>query len=155
VAAELDPRTRGARLDEALGVCKRLWSERSVEHKGEFYSFPAVMFEPKPVQKPHPPLLVGGESDAALRRAARHGDGWYGLGHTPDAVGETLARVDRALAAEGRGRAGFSITVGGSVGSRDERRRWEDAGVTRVVCTPWRRTAEALDALRRLADAAL
>jgi alkanesulfonate monooxygenase SsuD/methylene tetrahydromethanopterin reductase-like flavin-dependent oxidoreductase (luciferase family) len=100
-------------------------------------------------------MLSGAESHAPLARAARHGDGWYGLGHTPDGVGKTLARVDAALAAEGRGRAGFAIAVGGSVASRDERRRWEDAGVTRVVCTPWRRTAEALDALRRLADAAL
>jgi alkanesulfonate monooxygenase SsuD/methylene tetrahydromethanopterin reductase-like flavin-dependent oxidoreductase (luciferase family) len=126
-----------------------------VEHQGGFYSFQPVMFEPKPVQQPHPPLLVGGESDAALRRAARHGTGWYGLGHTPDRVGATLARVRAALAAEGRSGTGFSISVGGSVGSRDERKRWEDAGVDRVVCTPWKRTAEALDALRRLADAAL
>jgi probable F420-dependent oxidoreductase len=155
IAAGLDPRTRGARLDEALGICKRLWRERSVEHKGEFYEFPAVMFEPKPVQQPHPPLLVGGESDAALRRAARHADGWYGLGHTPEGVGETLARVRRALAAEGRSAGDFALTVGGGIGSRDDLRRWQDAGVTRVVCTPWRRTSEALEALRRLAEVAL
>jgi probable F420-dependent oxidoreductase len=155
LAAGLDPRTRGARLDEALAVCKRLWSERVVEHKGEFYAFAPVMFEPKPLQQPHPPLSIGGESDAALRRAARLADGWYGLGHTPEGVGKIVSRVGAALAAEGRGSAGFAITVGGSIGSRDELRRWQDAGVTRVVCTPWRRSAEALDALRRLAEAAL
>jgi len=155
LAAGLDPATRGARLDEAIGICKRLWREREIEHKGRFYEFAPVMFEPKPVQEPHPPLLVGGESDAALRRAARHGTGWYGLGHTPEGVGAMCARIDAALAREGRGRAGFTLTVGGAVGSREERRRWEDAGIDRVVCTPWKRSSEALDALRRLADAAL
>jgi probable F420-dependent oxidoreductase len=155
LAAGLDPRTRGRRLDEAIGICKRLWTERTVEHKGEFYDFAPVMFEPKPVQRPHPPLLVGGESDAALRRAARHADGWYGLGHTPEGVGDAVARMRTALAAEGRQTAGFSITVGGSIGSRADLRRFEDAGVTRVVCTPWRRGEPPQDALRRLADAAL
>jgi probable F420-dependent oxidoreductase len=154
-AAGLDPATRGARLDEAIAICKRLWSEREIEHKGRFYEFQPVMFEPKPVQQPHPPLLVGGESNAALRRAARHGNGWYGLGHTPEGVGSILARIDAALEREGRPRSGFVRTVGGAIGSREERKRWEEAGVDRVVCTPWRRSSEALDALRRLADAAL
>ena len=75
-AAGLDPSTRGRRLDEALAVCKRLWSEEVVEHHGEFFDFEPVMFEPKPVQKPWPPIHVGGESEAALRRAARDADGW-------------------------------------------------------------------------------
>ena len=73
IAAGVDPATRGRRLDEALCVVKRLWSEPVVEHHGEFYDFGPVAFEPKPVQKPWPRLHVGGESDAALapRRAAR------------------------------------------------------------------------------------
>ncbi|UCE84844.1 MAG: TIGR03619 family F420-dependent LLM class oxidoreductase, partial [Deltaproteobacteria bacterium] len=75
-AAGLDPRTRGRRLDEAIEVCKRLWTEETIEHRGEFFSFDPVMFEPKPIQKPWPPLHIGGESEAALRRAARLGDGW-------------------------------------------------------------------------------
>ena len=70
-AAELDPRTRGRRLDEALAVCKRLWTEEVVAHDGDYYAFDEVMFEPKPVQRPHPPIHAGGESEAALRRAAR------------------------------------------------------------------------------------
>ena len=68
-AAGLDPRTRGRRLDEALAVCQRLWSEPQVEHHGEFYDFAPVAFEPKPLQKPWPGIHVGGESLAALRRA--------------------------------------------------------------------------------------
>jgi probable F420-dependent oxidoreductase len=82
VAAGLDFRTRGRRVDEALAVCKRLWTEAEVEHHGEFFDFDAVAFEPKPVQRPWPPVLVGGESSAALRRAALAADGWIGMGHT-------------------------------------------------------------------------
>ena len=89
---ELDFSTRGRRVDEAIEVCRRLWSEATVTHHGEFFSFDEVVFEPKPVQQPGPPILVGGESKAALRRAARLGDGWLGMGHTF----ETAAERDRA-----------------------------------------------------------
>lgn len=85
-AAGLDPKTRGRRLDEAIEVCKRLWTDDVIEHHGEFYDFGPVMFEPKPVQDPHPPLVIGGESDRALRRAARSCDGWIGMSHTPETV---------------------------------------------------------------------
>ena len=65
-AAGIEFRSRGRRLDEALLVCKRLWSEEVVEHHGEFFSFGPVCFEPKPVQRPWPPLLIGGESMPAV-----------------------------------------------------------------------------------------
>ncbi|MEZ5206019.1 MAG: TIGR03619 family F420-dependent LLM class oxidoreductase [Acidimicrobiales bacterium] len=61
-AVGLDPSTRGRRLDEAIAVCRRLWTEDVVEHHGEFFDFAPVMFEPKPIQAPHPPIVVGGES---------------------------------------------------------------------------------------------
>jgi len=78
-AAGLDPSSRGRRLDEALAICKRLWSEEFVEVHGEFFDFAPVCFEPKPLQRPWPPLHAGGESPRALRRAAMHCDGWIGL----------------------------------------------------------------------------
>ena len=56
---------------------------------------------PKPVQQPHPPIHVGGESNAALRRAARHGDGWYSFNRLPDALDEPLARLDALLGRRG------------------------------------------------------
>jgi probable F420-dependent oxidoreductase len=102
VAAGLDPGTRGRRLDEALGVVKRLWSEPVVEHHGEFYDFGPVAFEPKPVQKPWPKIHVGGESDAALRRAARHGDGWLGVWCSASRYAKALERIDEEAAAAGR-----------------------------------------------------
>lgn len=151
-AAGFDPATRGRRLDEALAVCKRLWTEKSVEHRGEFYAFGPVMFEPKPVQKPYPPILVGGESGRALLRAARAGDGWVGLNHTLESCREPIARL-RALRAEaGRGDEPFEVVCGGTVASRDDLARWEEAGVTRLVVAPWSRSKQALEGLRRFAD---
>jgi probable F420-dependent oxidoreductase len=152
-AAGLDPRTRGRRLDEALEVCRRLWSEEVVEHHGLFFDFAPVMFEPKPVQKPWPPVHVGGESDAALRRAARH-DGWYGLAHTPESAAARVVRL-RALRAElGRADERFEVTVSSALRERDDLGRWQDAGVDRLVASPWRRSRECIEGLRRYADLA-
>ena len=151
-AAGFDPRTRGRRLDEVLSVCKRLWTEEVVEHHGEFYDFGPVMFEPKPVQKPYPPILVGGESDAALRRAAFHADGWIGLGNTIESVKDRIAKL-RSLRQEcGRGDEPFQLICGGPVESRDDVKRWEDTGITRLIVAPWSRSRESLDGLRRFAD---
>jgi probable F420-dependent oxidoreductase len=152
VAAELDFRTRGRRVDEALAVCKRLWTEDQVAHEGEFFHFDAVAFEPKPVQRPWPPILVGGESDAALRRAARAGDGWIGMSHTFESAAVSIERL-RALRDEA-GRAGerFEVCLGGQVESAADVARWEELGVTRLVISPWRRSPEAVDGIRAFAD---
>ena len=69
---------RASRTDESLQVIKRLWTEPSVTHEGKYYKFSDFPLEPKPVQKPHPPIWIGGSSDAALRRTVRIGDGWAG-----------------------------------------------------------------------------
>jgi probable F420-dependent oxidoreductase len=71
---------RGAVTDEWVTIFKKLWSEGPVEHQGKFYSFGPVRCEPLPVQKPHPPIWVGGHSVPALRRTARYADGWHPLG---------------------------------------------------------------------------
>lgn len=154
-AVGLDFRTRGRRVDEALAVCTRLWSEREVEHRGEFFSFPSVMFEPKPVQRPWPPIHVGGESDAALRRAARLGDGWIGISHTPETVTASVERLRRLREDAGRGEARFEVSVGGPVATRDDVSRWADAGVDRLVVAPWDRSADAVEGMRRFADEVL
>ncbi len=150
-AAGLDPRTRGRRLDEALEVCKRLWSEEVVEHHGEFFDFAPVMFERKPEQRPWPRIHVGGDSEAALRRAARH-DGWYGLQSTPEGVRAQLERIEALRRELGRAEEPFEVTVGGSVREPDDVSRWQEVGVTRLVVSPWRRSREAMEGLRRYAD---
>lgn len=154
-AAGLDPATRGRRLDEALSVCKRLWTEEVVEHRGDFYEFAPVMFEPKPVQRPHPPVHAGGESQAALRRAARSCNGWLGLHHTLESVAAPIAELTSLRAAFGRSHEPFEIIVGATIETRDDVKRWEDAGVTRIISSPWRRSPEAVEGLRRHADLVL
>ncbi|HKE13181.1 MAG TPA: TIGR03619 family F420-dependent LLM class oxidoreductase [Myxococcota bacterium] len=154
-AAGLDPGTRGRRLDEALAVCKRLWVEPVIEHHGPFFDFGPVAFEPKTVQKPWPPLHIGGESPSALRRAAQAGDGWLGVHHTPESVKEPLAQITELRRGFGRASEPFTVTTGGRVTSSDDLRRWEDAGVHRVIVTPWAHSRDAAESLRRLAPAVL
>jgi len=151
VAAGLDPTTRGRRLDEGLAVCKRLWVESVIEHHGEFFDFGPVAFEPKTVQKPWPPIHIGGESLGALRRAAHQADGWLGLFHTPESVKAPVARIRQLRRDLGRGEEPFVVTTGGRITSYDDLRSWEEAGVDRVIATPWVRSRDAVESLRRLA----
>ena len=150
--AGLDPRTRGRRLDECLAVCKRLWSEEVVEHHGEFYDFGPVAFEPKPLQKPWPPIHVGGDSEAALRRAATHADGWYGLQTTLEGLQTQLVRLRELRSQAGRAQQPVEVTVSANPSGPDEVKRFAEAGVGRLVVSPWRRSREAVEALRRFAD---
>jgi probable F420-dependent oxidoreductase len=144
--------SRGRRLEEAIGVCRRLWSEREIEHHGEFFDFEPVMFEPKPPTVGGPPVHVGGQSNAALRRAARVGDGWIGVGNTPAQSAELVERLDGYRRDAGSDDRPFENSVGAGVVSRDDLRRYEDAGVDRLVVAPWSRSPEAIDSLRRLAE---
>ena len=154
-AAGVDWKTRGRRLDESLTLCKHLWSDETIEFAGEFFACEPVAFEPKPVQKPWPPIHVGGESSAALRRAARQADGWIGLSHTPESVVEPVARLAE-LRAQGETADGhFTITVGAEIGEREDLERWAEVGVDRLIVSPWQRSREALDGVRRLADRVL
>jgi probable F420-dependent oxidoreductase len=150
-AAGLDPATRGRRLDEALAVCERLWTEEVIEHHGEFFDFAPVMFEPKPVQKPRPRIHVGGESPAALRRAARY-EGWYGLAHSGASAAAQVATL-RALRRElGREALPFEVTVSGREESPAEIEALAAAGVDRLVVAPWQRSRECVEGLRRYAS---
>ncbi len=153
-AAQLDFHTRGRRVDESIDVCKRLWTEAEVTHHGEFFDFEGVVFEPKCVQQPHPPVLIGGESDAALRRAARAADGWIGMNHDFDSGANQIARVRELLEQQGRTTDGFQLCLGGPVDSADDVARWEELGVTRLVIAPWARSREAIDGMRRFAEMA-
>jgi probable F420-dependent oxidoreductase len=150
-AVGLDFATRGKRLDEAIEVCQRLWSEEVVAHHGRFFDFDEVMFEPKPVQKPWPPLHIGGESDAALRRAARLADGWVGMAHTVETVGASVDKLRRYRDEAGRGDEPVVVTVGGPVETVDDVVRWEKAGVDRLIVSPWARSPGAVEGLERFA----
>lgn len=152
VAVGLDFANRGRRVDEAMAVCRRLWTEAEIEHHGEFFDFRAVAFEPKPVQVGGPPVLVGGESGAALRRAAHLGDGWIGMGHTFESAAGQIERLRTLRAESDRAGAPFQICLGAPIESRADIVRWEDLGVTRLIVSPWRRSPEAVGALHAFAD---
>jgi probable F420-dependent oxidoreductase len=156
-AIGVDFETRAGRLRECVRAIKLLWTESEPQFHGRYVSFDAVKFEPKPVQKPHPPILFGGESAAALKRAAALGDGWYGVGHSPETAAGQVRKLRAHLTEAARAGAPFEITVSCGVPtlSRDDLRRYEDAGVDRIVVLPWRRGREAPEALARLADAVL
>ncbi|HET9874526.1 MAG TPA: TIGR03619 family F420-dependent LLM class oxidoreductase [Mycobacterium sp.] len=149
-AVGLDFDSRGPRVDETLQVCRALWSQPSVEHHGRFFDFDEVMFEPKPMQPGGPPLHIGGDGHAALRRVARYGDGWLPMNHTldriPDSV-HTLTRLWRDHDRSGRPQ----ITTSVPITSRDDVRRAAEAGIDRLIVAPWQRTREALDGITRFA----
>jgi len=152
IAAELDFATRGRRVDEALEVCKHLWADDDVSHHGEFFSFDGAVFVPKCVQRPWPPILVGGESAAALRRAARAGDGWIGMSHDFESGAAQITRLRELLDAAGRDADAFQYCLGGPVDSVADVERWAALGVTRLIISPWRRSKEAIDGLRHFAE---
>src|SRR3954468_19660440 len=95
---------RGARTREYIEVMRRLWEDDISEHKGEIYELPALRQSPKPVQQPVP-VHVGGESEAALRRVAQFGQGWYGFSVAPEDVPGRVARLEELLDAEDRTRS--------------------------------------------------
>jgi len=102
---------RGARVDEYLELMLALWTTDDVSFTGEFYDLPTCTMDPKPVQQPHPPLIFGGESTAALRRVARIGQGWHTFGRLPETLGEPLAVLDRLLDEHGRTRDDIQVTA--------------------------------------------
>jgi probable F420-dependent oxidoreductase len=95
-------RERGARTDEAIRVCRALWGPSPASFEGRFAQFSGVVFEPKPVQPGGPPVWIGGRSDAALRRAARVGDGWIAYLVTPERFRASLDKIESFARESGR-----------------------------------------------------
>lgn len=153
IATQLDFATRGRKVDEAMEIYKLLFTEETISYHGDHFSFDEVVFEPKSQQLPWPPMLVGGESKAALRRAARLGDGWIGMAHSLESAAVQIGVLRDLLAEYGRENEPFQYVLGGPVASVDDVRRWEDVGVTRMIVSPWRRSPEAVEAMKQFADA--
>ena len=99
---------RGASSNEYLEIFKKCWTQDPVSHEGEFYSFKELRCVPHPVQKPHPPIWIGGHSRAALRRVAKYADGWHPVGATsasplpPEEFQNLLDQLKQMMEAEGR-----------------------------------------------------
>lgn len=101
---------RGRRTDEYLEVLHTLWTDETSSYEGEFYSLNPCQMFPKPLQDPLP-IHIGGESDAALKRVARAGNGWHTFNRTPEDLAEPLGKLDGLLAGQGRSRSEITITV--------------------------------------------
>jgi alkanesulfonate monooxygenase SsuD/methylene tetrahydromethanopterin reductase-like flavin-dependent oxidoreductase (luciferase family) len=97
--------------------------------------FDPIWCHPKPVQKPGPPVILGGTSTHAMDRAIDYGDGWMPIdgGVGPDALGPLLAEFDRRLAARGRDRASMTLTIFGAPQRAETLSRYRDLGVDRAV----------------------
>jgi len=93
---------RGARVTEGIEVVRALWRDTPASFKGRFTQFEGVSIDPKPVQRPSPPIWVGGRSDAALRRAGRQGDGWVAYVVQPERYAQSLQKIRTAAAEAGR-----------------------------------------------------
>jgi probable F420-dependent oxidoreductase len=154
-AAGIPWERRGERADEFVQCLDALWTQEEVTFKGAFYYVPPARVEPKPLQKPRPPLLIGGYSEAALRRAGELGDGYTGGNMAPEKLADIVRRVrahaERAGRDPGRlivaSRASLRVTstpqgrargvfCGSLQDIRDDVRRYEDAGVTEVFLDP-------------------
>ncbi len=98
-AIGVDFHQRGAMADQHLAAIRALWTQREPQFQGRFAAFSEIRFEPKPGQRPHPPIIIGGTAPPALRRAAREGTGWYGFALTV-AQAATLVEELRRLRAE-------------------------------------------------------
>ena len=125
----------GAILDELLDMVEQLWTGEPVHHEGQTWRLAGEAVNPRPLQRPGPPVWIGGESDAALRRVADFGQGWFGFNRTPEEVPEALARLDGELERVGRTRADVEITVSPYLKGVDRAaiERFAELGVDRVV----------------------
>lgn len=104
--------TRVVMLDEALTIIRRLWTEESVTFSGRYFTLTDALCEPKPLQRPHPPIVIGGSKPKMLRVIARHADEWNMPSHTgPAEWGEANAGLDEACAEVGRDPAEISRAV--------------------------------------------
>jgi probable F420-dependent oxidoreductase len=147
--------TRFKKMGEQVEAMKQIWTNETPEYHGTFVDFPPMMTWPKPVQKPHPPVIVGGAFPWAARRAILYGDGWIPLaGSASD--GDPLDYVPRfrQMAEEaGRDPRSLPVTVAGPPEDPDLLKRYRDLGIARVnFPLPPAQRDEVMPALDRLAD---
>jgi alkanesulfonate monooxygenase SsuD/methylene tetrahydromethanopterin reductase-like flavin-dependent oxidoreductase (luciferase family) len=120
--AGVDPATRGRRLDETLGLLRRLAGGDQIDHEGEFFSLEKAQILPPP--DPQIPVVIGGAGDAAIKRTATYGDGWLGIFCSARRFAETVERIREATAEEGRpDPSWFGVSMWVGLGSDGDRAR--------------------------------
>lgn len=130
---------RGERMDDALRAMRAIWTMEHPEHDGPSISFRGITARPRPLQRPTPPIVIGGESPAAVRRAVTMGNGWYGFGLTVEQTKRHIENLRRVAVQHARpaelGNLEITVTP---VGPFDRRtaEAFADAGVHRLVVLP-------------------
>ena len=132
---------RGAVTDDYLAAMRAIWTQDRPAHQGRFVSFANVQAHPQPVQRPHPPIVVGGRTAAAFRRAVTQGHGWYGFALDPAKTGEALAGLREAAKRVERpahlGALEISVTPArGITVEADTARAYAALGVHRLILMP-------------------
>ena len=122
-----DPKTRGALLDERIEAIKALWTDEPAEYHGKYVDFDATYLKPKPVQQPHPPIFIGGDSDATVKRVIRHNAGWIS---NPFPVDALKKRIDQMRDEAGRD---VPLAMFGTPPKPDYWRAVEDLGFDQVA----------------------
>ena len=149
MGGDFDHRWTQAR--EAVEAMKEMWTKDEAEFHGHYYDFPKVRVFPKPVQKPHPPVFLGGAATNVFKRVVTYGDGWMPVRATSDSVRAGRASLDEQAAAVGRDPKSIQILIYGA-SSRDEIKQMEDAGAdmatVRLASTA---PGEAISGLEKLA----
>ncbi len=127
--------SRAKLVRERVEAMKAIWTETKPEYHGEFVNFDPMMTWPKPVQKPHPPVIIGGAFPQAARRAVRYGEGWIPLAGRPGTgdVFETVPKFRTMLTEAGRTEASCPVTLFGVAEDADLLKRYRDLGVARVT----------------------
>ena len=128
-------KTRFAQMREHVLAMKALWTEEEATFHGEFVNFDAAWAYPKPVQNPHPPVILGGETDYTLRRIVEYGDGWLPRARNGFDAKENLDRLARIAEEGGRDPSDLSVSVFGAPDDQSLLDGWAEAGITRALLT--------------------
>ena len=126
-------KTRMSLMAEKVAALKAIWTESKPEYKGKFIDFYAMMTWPKPIQKPHPKILVGGGFPHAAKRAIAYGDGWMPIGGRGWDVVETLPKFCQMAAEADRNPDDIPVSIFGATDDGDLLKSYRDAGVTRTI----------------------
>ncbi|MBC51021.1 MAG: LLM class F420-dependent oxidoreductase [Chloroflexi bacterium] len=143
---------RGAITDETIAIMKELWTNEDPSYQGKYHSFSGMKFTPKPVQKPHIPIIIGGTSKAAIRRAARSGAAWHPTALSPEVLAQGMEYLKEQVVTAGRDPSEVEVSVSAAIGSTHNHNRYslgedpeevleraqkyQEMGVGRLVVSP-------------------
>lgn len=147
---------KGARSMDYLQAMQTVWTQEKPAYQGQFVSFGGIQALPQPVQKPHPPVVIGGHTKEAFRRAVQHANGWYGFALDLEKTAECLAGLKKAAQEVNRptslGSLDISITPGPTL-DLDMTKRFATLGVHRLIPFPRAKTEQVLhDFIKQSAD---